>query len=207
MAPAARVRDLTKRRGARDVLAGVAFDIEAGQFALFEGSNGAGKSTLVKCLAGISRPSRGMIEIAGRDPREPSAREALAYLGDTPGLYGELTVEENAGFRIGLRGERLRGELARFGVGAVAGTRVRALSRGERQRAALAIAFASGASVLLFDEPASGLDDAGVASLVEAIAEAKRRGAAVIATAPRATALVADRKLVLANGRLAEESP
>lgn len=148
-------------------LRGVSFEVEAGSITALVGPNGAGKTTLLRAMAALHVPLSGRIEIAGvdaiEDPRE--CHRQVGYLSDFFGLYERLSVEQALLYMAGARG--LRGEAvasaAREAIASVdleqhASKPARTLSRGLRQRLALAMALVHKPRVLLLDEPASGLD-------------------------------------------------
>lgn len=158
-------RGLTRRYGAVRALDGVDLTLGRGDVFLLLGPNGAGKSTLLRALAGLLRPTKGTVAIAGRELRrdDPNARRAIGLLSHQSLLYDELTLRENLELTATLydlpdpRGRALAA-LAEQGLGDRAASRPRHLSRGLLQRAALARALLHRPSLLLLDEPFTGLD-------------------------------------------------
>ncbi len=145
----------------------VTFTVPAGTITALVGPNGAGKSTLLRCLAALDEPVRGSIWIDGIDVRaDPRAcHRRVGYLSDFFGLYEELTVRQSLTYMAGAHGVAAR-EQARAVERAAELLRIRpqldlkasTLSRGLRQRLAIAQAILHRPRVLLLDEPASGLD-------------------------------------------------
>src|SRR5262245_63718651 len=106
MTVALKVAELDKHYGEIRAVEGVSFTVSAGEIIGLVGPNGAGKTTTLRCLAGILRPTRGQIAIAGHDlAREPvEAKRALAFLPDEPKLFEYLTVYEHCNFIARLYG-------------------------------------------------------------------------------------------------------
>lgn len=168
------VDGLYRRFDRRPALANVGFDLVWGSRTLLSGPNGAGKSTLLRVLATLLRPSAGNVTVAGLDVTDQanSVRRLIGYVGHQTYLYGELTVDENLRFYARLYGKsRSKGSLSsaveRLKLGPMLNQRVRTLSRGWRQRAALARALLHDPKILLLDEPDTGLDEAATATLLD----------------------------------------
>jgi ABC-type multidrug transport system ATPase subunit len=146
-------------------LDGVSFSLTSGQTLAIFGPNGAGKTTLLKVLAGLIRPQAGSVRVAG-------GRRAIGWIGHQSHLYEHLTVRENLHFWASLYGvpaarrePRTAEVLGRLGMSDRADQPVWSLSRGLAQRAAIAKALIHDPSVLLLDEPFTGLDLAAAAEL------------------------------------------
>jgi heme exporter protein A len=162
--------------GAVRALDSVSFSVQPGQTLAVFGPNGAGKTTLLKVLAGLIQPQRGRAEVAG-------GRRAIGWIGHQAQLYAALTVRENLRFWASLYDVQLPSDLlTRLGLDEHADRPVRALSRGLVQRVAIARALVHDPTVLLLDEPFTGLD--------RVAAEALSRLLAQHAAAGRATVLV-----------------
>ena len=155
-------------------LRGVGFTLAQGSITALIGPNGAGKTTLLRCLAGLDEPHAGSIRLDGievtQNPR--AAHQRLGFLADHFGLHGELSAERcllHAGACRGLQGavldQRVRQVAEQVGLTAQLSAAAGTLSRGQRQRLALAQAIIHQPAVLLLDEPASGLDPEARASL------------------------------------------
>jgi heme exporter protein A len=207
---------LTKVYGAHAALHDVSLAVPAGAVLTVLGHNGSGKTTLLRLLATLIRPTAGSGRIAGHDlvhDRE-AIRGLIAVVGHGTQLYDDLTAAENLAFVAALDGRRadpelLIGGLARVGLEAQAGTRVRELSSGMRRRVALARAILRRPRVLLLDEPFAGLDHDGVKRLEEYLQAFKADGGtAVVVTHQFGYGLqLADRVAILAGGRLAADEP
>lgn len=153
-----RAEGLAHAFGSVVALDDISFHLTAGQRLAIFGPNGAGKTTLLKVLAGAIRPERGRAVVEG-------GRRAVGWIGHQSHLYGHLSVRENLYFWASLygvprteRGPRAGVLLARLGLGDWADRPARFLSRGLMQRAAIARALMHDPSVLLMDEPFTGLD-------------------------------------------------
>ena len=151
--------------GGAPALRGVDFFLRAGERVVLLGPNGAGKSTLVKILAGLLAPDAGELRVFG-SRLTPGKRRRLGFLfEEAENLYGYLTAWENLLFYGRLAGvpERLLREkalelLARFGLEAARDRLAQNLSRGQKQRLALASTLVQGAEAYVLDEPTLGLD-------------------------------------------------
>jgi ABC-2 type transport system ATP-binding protein len=180
------------------------------------GPNGAGKSTLLRCLAGLSRPLSGKLRVSGVDvldqPREVRAR--IGYMGDFFGLYDELSAAQCLTYTALARGygaTRARDAVARaaerVGLGPEhLGRKAGALSRGLRQRLAIAQAILHEPSVLLLDEPASGLDPEARIALASLFVSLREQGITLLVSSHILAELEAysTHMLLLRDGRIAE---
>ncbi len=131
------------------------------------GANGAGKSTVLKMIAGILKPSSGTIDFDG----QPWTREVLGDIGafiETPPVYGNLTAYENLKVKailLGVKEERIREVLDIVGLADTGKKRAGQFSLGMRQRLGIALALLNEPKLLILDEPANGLDPAGILEL------------------------------------------
>lgn len=186
--PALEVYDLTKRYGDHAVLDNLNLKLPPGSLVGLLGPNGAGKTTLLKSLAGLIKPDKGTIKIAGHDlaTQESEARRYLAYVPDVPNFYVELTVIEHmellarahnamADFRE--KSERL---LRRFGLWEARHQPSFTLSRGMSQKLSICCGFIRPSKVLLLDEPGGTLDIRSVTRLYDALDEYRREGGLAI---------------------------
>jgi len=161
------VTDLTKDYGTVVAVRAVSFSVGKGEIVGFLGPNGAGKSTTLRVLAGFLGATSGRVRIAGHDIAEAplAARRALGYMPESAPLYPEMRVSEYLQFRARLkevprskRASAVGGAMERAGVTHMAGTVIQHLSKGYRQRVALADALVANPPLLILDEPTAGLD-------------------------------------------------
>ncbi len=206
------VRGLVKTFGLKVVLRGLDFHVEQGEFVALLGPNGAGKTTFLRILASLSRPTMGLVSIAGYPlPAQASAvRRILGVVSHQPLLYGDLTAEENLRFYGRLYGvcdleERVDRVLAIVGLEARRRDLVRQFSRGMQQRLAIARAILHDPEVMLFDEPHTGLDQEAAAMLDGVLQEVAARGRTVVMTSHdlERAALLATRVDILSKGKIA----
>src|SRR6266542_3073337 len=173
------VRDLEVRYGNRVALSGVSLEVRTGEVAAVVGGDGAGKTSLLRALAGAVRPTAGTVERPGE--------LQVGYVSAGPGVYGDLTCDENlafAGSAYGLSGrdvaERADALLRRTGLVEARGRLVAQLSGGMRQKLALAVGLLHRPELLVLDEPTTGVDPVSRADLWRLISGAAAAGAAVV---------------------------
>ena len=194
-------RDILIRRGGVPVITIPELAIEHGRVVSLIGPNGAGKSTLLLALASLLKPHQGTIFFHGQpvDSRNSRAayRRKLAMVFQEPLLF-DATVFENVASGLKIRGRSseeinltVEEQLARFGIGQLAGRSARKLSGGEAQRTSLARAFAIRPEIIFLDEPFASLDPPTRDALVDDLHTILRqtRTTAVIATHDRMEAL------------------
>ena len=205
-APLLSCAELTVRRGAREIVREVSFSLRAGEIVALLGPNGAGKSTLLDALAGALPAASGRVERRGR----------VAVALQSPDLARRSVVANVMlalawwGVPRGERGARAREALRAIRADHLAGRPAATLSGGERRRVHLARAIAVRPDVLLLDEPFAGLDAEVRASLFEDALSALRSStrATLVVVHDRAEAwALADRLLILIDGRLVAEGP
>lgn len=202
------LRAVTCVLGGRTVLKRINVEFEAGTISFVEGPNGAGKSSLLGVIGGGLRPIAGEVSYWPAPGSIECLREELGWLGHESRVYRDLTSRENVELAARLSGVDPEAGWARvserLGVGAVAEQPVATLSRGQRQRVALARALVHEPSVVLLDEPVTGLDADGVQCVERLLVEEKRRGAIVIVVnhSPGAAERVGARRIRLEAGRL-----
>lgn len=204
--------ELERRFGDRPVFRRVTWRLGPGEIGVVLGPNGAGKTTLLQILAGLLAPSAGEVRVEGY-PMRPDAREArrfVGYIGHRPVLYPDLTVLENLRLYGQLYGlpaaeaeERALDALHGDGLEWVAGRPVRELSRGTLQRVEVVRALLHRPSLLLWDEPFTGLDPVAADRLEAALAGHRARGgtAVVVLHDVERALRLADRVLMLAGGQ------
>jgi ABC-2 type transport system ATP-binding protein len=215
-----RARALAHSYGRLEALAGLTLDVKPGECVALIGANGSGKSTAVRIISGLLTPTAGSVTVDGADPHvEPEAeqaRAALALVPDNPLLYDDLTVMEHlelVGIAHGVGDDelvtRIPELLARLGLEERRDFLPRELSRGMRQKTALACALIRPAQVLLLDEPVVGLDPPSQHLLAELLAEAKSAGVAVVFTTHQLAFAdgLADRAVVLQEGVVLDTGP
>ncbi len=204
------VEALTKLYGEFVAVNELGFEVKAGEVMGLVGPNGAGKTTTLRCLSGIIPPSRGGIRICGHDlGQEPiAAKRELAFFPDEPRLFDYLTVEQHLAFvaRIyQVKGyepvaDRLLEELEIAGKkNALPGE----LSRGMKQKLAIACGLVHAPRVIYFDEPLTGLDPLGIRRMKDSISQRAREGAAIIISSHLLHLVeeICSHILILKNGR------
>ncbi len=187
------VRDLRYRypRSGRWAVQGVSFGFGRGEFAALIGGNGAGKTTVAKQLAGLLRPTEGMVMVDGQDiSREPLARLSgtVGYLFQDPDYQIVCnSVFDEAGFGLKVKklpsdriAELVHAHLLKVGLSHLADRHPYSLSRGQRQRLALASILIREPRVLVVDEPTTALDYRETIQMMEILAEFRQKGGTVI---------------------------
>ncbi|MGH7227716.1 MAG: ABC transporter ATP-binding protein [Nitrospiraceae bacterium] len=202
--------------GDRQVLQGVSFEVQPGETKVILGGSGSGKTTILRLILGLFRPDRGSIRVAGQeitDLREqdlPEIRQNMAMVFQGAALFDSLTVRENVGYRFW--------EQARFSEERINQTVLESLqfvgleeaidkmpadlSGGMRKRVGIARALASGAKILLYDEPTAGLDPINSFMICRLILRLKTKGVTqVVVTHDLDIAFrVADRIVMIQDG-------
>jgi len=203
------VQGITRNFGATVALRGITAEFSAGEVTTLEGHNGSGKSTLLAIIGTLIAPTAGRVHYGDEVNVTNRIRREIGWVSHETHCYPDLSAEENVRLAAGLYGvEReaaWKRASARFGIGSFAGAPVRQLSRGQRQRVALGRALVHEPSLLLLDEPTTGLDADGLERLLSAVAEEAARGCIVIFVTHDhgVAARVANRRLYLQQGRLA----
>jgi len=194
----------------------VSFSLEAQTITALVGPNGAGKTTLLRCLAGLDTPFAGRVHVAGLDvlsePRQSHRR--MGFLADTFGLYDELSVEKCLLYRaaaLGLpvveQGGAARLSAQRLALSERFKQKVGTLSRGLRQRLAIAETIVHHPEVLLLDEPASGLDPEARVGLAETLRRLRDEGMTIVVSSHILSELedYSTHMLILRGGRLVDQ--
>jgi ABC-2 type transport system ATP-binding protein len=181
------VDGLTKLYGDFPAVRELSFNVAGGEVLGLVGPNGAGKTTTIRAIAGIIAPSRGRIRVAGHDMRdEPvAAKSVLAFIPDEPHLFDYLTVEEHLLFvgrlyRVLDARARLEPLLEELELLPRRRALPPELSRGMKQKLAIACGLLHSPSALLLDEPLTGLDPVGIRRMKATIIRRAAEGAAVI---------------------------
>jgi ABC-2 type transport system ATP-binding protein len=194
LAPAAiEVSHLSKVFGGRTAVSDVSFSVASGEVFGFLGPNGAGKTTTVRILGTLISPTSGSAVVAGIPVGAAGAaeiRRRIAVMPESPGLYLRLTVSENLEYYARLYGvprrrERMTEALAAVGLAGRAHDLAGSLSKGLRQRAALARSLLNEPAVMFLDEPTSGLDPVAAHEVHGLIAGLRDRGVTVFLTTHR----------------------
>jgi ABC-2 type transport system ATP-binding protein len=199
----------------RRALADVSLTIERGTITALVGPNGAGKTTLLNCIAALALPAAGHVRVDGIDvhaaPRKAHAR--MGYLADFFGLYSELSVRRCLDHRaraLGIPHDRRAAAIAkaaeRLGIADRLKERAGTLSRGLRQRLAIAQSIIHEPPLVLLDEPAAGLDPAARLSLSAVIRDLQASGMTLVVSSHILAELqdYSSHMLVIDNGRVVE---
>ncbi|GIX14049.1 MAG: ABC transporter ATP-binding protein [Paracoccaceae bacterium] len=199
------------------VLRGVSLRLESGSLTAIIGPNGAGKSTLIKAVAGLVPVTAGRVLLGERDITglRPDLMQGLgiAYVPQTDNVFRSLTIRENLALvlrRAPDRARRLAQTLAMFPpLAERPGLRAGALSGGQRQMLAMAMALAIGPSVMLLDEPSAGLSPKAAAEVLELARGLTGRGVSILLVEQnvREALRLADHCYILAEGRNQIDGP
>ncbi len=208
--PAVQARGLTKRYADVAALDDLTLDVAPGEVLGYLGPNGAGKTTTIRLLLGLARPTAGRAEIFGVDvTADPVAtHERLAYVPGEAALWPQLTGAETLHLlaRVHGRTDTAYRDLLVKRFDFDPSKKVRAYSKGNRQKVNLIAAFASRADLLVLDEPTSGLDPLMEQAFRESVQEARDAGQAVFLSSHVLSEVEAlcDRVAILRAGRLVE---
>lgn len=184
--PSLQARDLVRAFGARRAVNGVSLTLQPGDCLALFGPNGAGKTTLLRMLGGLLRPTAGSAAIDGIAlPGGESVRGRVGLVSHQTMLYDALTARENVEFSARMYGvgnprEAASEVLEQLDATSFADVRVQSLSRGMQQRVSVARAIVHQPSVLLADEPFTGLDTAGAAALTAMLGVLRDAGATIV---------------------------
>jgi heme exporter protein A len=187
--PVINVQNMVKRFGPKTVLSGVNFKVASGEFVALLGPNGAGKTTFLRILSSLVRPSFGEVLLEGyKLPGQASSvRSRLGVVSHLPLLYGDLSAEENLHFYARLydladANSRVQAVLHQIGLSARRKDLVRAFSRGMQQRLAIGRAILHDPTILLLDEPHTGLDQEASEMLDTVLKQVTGSGRTVVMT-------------------------
>ncbi len=203
---------LRKSFGAIHAVAGVSFDIAAGEVVGLLGPNGAGKTTTMRMITGYLPPDAGVATVDGIPVAEEAveARRRIGYLPENAPLYTDQEVVESLLYVAALRGiapaeraGRLEEMIATCGLSAVIGRRIGELSKGFRQRVGLAQAMIHRPPILILDEPTSGLDPNQIVEIRDLIREIGRSRTVVLSThILQEVEATCSRALIISSGKL-----
>ncbi len=184
-----RVHNVHKSFAALQVLRGIDFDIQEGEYTALLGQNGAGKTTLLRIIASLSRPTSGEVSINefSLPKQAEQVRRQMGVVSHDPFLYGDLTAEENLKFYGKLNNlenlqERVLLVLEQVDLSVRRYDLVRTFSRGMQQRLALARALLHEPDLLLLDEPFSGLDFKSSQNLTDLLNGLHAKGTTILMT-------------------------
>lgn len=206
---------VTKSYGGFDAIRDAGFRLHAGESVALVGHNGAGKTTMIKLMLGLIRPTAGQVRVLGEDPAAGAfaARLRLGYLPEHVSFNMALTGAETLRFYARLK-QAPAGHVAelleRVGLAEAAKRRVGTYSKGMRQRLGLAQALLGQPSVLLLDEPTTGLDPALRQSFYDVLEHLRQEGATILMSSHALTELetkvgrviIANRGRVIADGSI-----
>jgi ABC-2 type transport system ATP-binding protein len=205
---------LTKTFGQVRAVDSVNLRVKPGEIYGFIGLNGAGKTTTIRALLGLIRPSAGSVQVLGQavGPNGRGPWRRVGHMVEAPAAYPELTVRENLEIARRLQGIRDKNAtervIERLGLAAYADRKAGVLSTGNLQRLGLARALLHDPELLILDEPANGLDPAGVVEIRELVARlAREKGVTVFMSSHILTEVdrLATRIGIIHKGRLIEE--
>ena len=209
---------LVKIYGGRAVVNGVDLHIRPGEIVGVLGPNGAGKTTTFYMVVGLVRPNGGRVIFKGQDvtdyPMYRRARMGMGYLPQEESIFRKLTVEENImaileTTSLSKRERRARCDelLSQFGIEHVAKQQALTLSGGEKRRLTIARSLVSNPSLLMLDEPFSGVDPIAVADVQQIIVDLRKTGLAILITDHnvRETLSIVDRAYLVFEGRIESE--
>ncbi len=213
-------RHLIKSYGGRRVVNEVNVTMSQGEIVGLLGPNGAGKTTTFNMIVGIVKPDAGSILLGGKDlarlPLYKRARAGLGYLTQDTSIFRKLTVEQNImaileTTRLTRNQQRARLEklLDELTIGHLAKNHAYTLSGGERRRVEIARALAIEPSIMMLDEPFSGVDPKSVEELQDIIRQMRERGLGVLMTdhSVRETLSVTDRSYIIHEGTILFHGP
>lgn len=182
--------DISKKFNTTDALSGVSFDVHEGEILGLLGENGAGKSTLLRIISTMLRPTSGTAVVNGYDiiknPKEVRKTVGILF-GSEVGLYERLTARENIEYFAQLNGmtkndsdKRINYLIERFSFSDYADKQVGTFSKGMKQKVAIARSIVHDPSVMLFDEPESGLDFKAAKIVFDFMETCKSEGKSII---------------------------
>jgi lipopolysaccharide export system ATP-binding protein len=210
-----RTENLVKSYKGRTVVNDVSIRIGRGEIVGLLGPNGAGKTTSFYMVVGVIRPDSGKIFFRGEDitklPMHERARLGIGYLSQEPSIFRKLTVEENVMAILETldipqreRDLRLRRLLNELDITSLAKNKAYTLSGGERRRLEITRALVTNPSLLLLDEPFSGVDPIAVFEVQKILERLKAQGLSILLTdhSVRETLAITDRSYLLYEGKI-----
>ena len=209
------ITDLSKRYGSVVALDGATFSVRPGRLVGFLGPNGAGKTTTMRCIFGLARPDRGTVHWNGK-PIDREARLRFGYMPEQRGLYPRMKVGEQLSYfaqQHGLSAGAAKAATARWleglGLADRIGSKLEALSHGNQQRVQLGAALVHDPELLVLDEPFSGLDPIGIATMTEILRERAAAGVGVVFSSHQLDLVedVCEDVVIIARGRIVAHGP
>ncbi len=213
--PLLHTEGLVKIYNGRSVVNGVDINVKKGEIVGLLGPNGAGKTTTFYMIVGLVRPNGGSVHFQNADvtsmPMYKRARHGMGYLPQEESIFRKLTVEENilailetTGANKKERKERCEELLTRFGIDHIAKNEALTLSGGEKRRLTIARSLVTNPSLLMLDEPFSGVDPIAVHDVQQIIQDLRDQGLAILITDHnvRETLNIVDRAYLIFEGRV-----
>jgi len=211
---------LVKVYGGRSVVNGVDINVRRGEIVGLLGPNGAGKTTSFYMIVGLVRPNSGRVLFDGQDvtrmPMFRRARSGMGYLPQEESVFRKLTVEQNimailemTNLSRAQRKARCEELLHQFGIEHIAKNAALTLSGGEKRRLTIARSLVTSPSLLMLDEPFSGVDPIAVFDVQQIISNLREAGLAILITDHnvRETLAIVDRAYLIFEGRVESEGP
>ena len=218
--PILRTEKLVKKYGGRSVVNGVDIHLKRGEIVGLLGPNGAGKTTSFYMIAGLVRPNAGRVIFDGEDvtgyPMYRRARMGMGYLPQEESIFRKLTVEENLMAILEMlpinkrqRKERCEELLSQFGIEHVARQEALTLSGGEKRRLTIARSLVTNPSLLMLDEPFSGVDPIAVYDVQQIVQNLRDSGLGILITDHnvRETLNIVNRAYLIHEGKVISEGP
>jgi len=206
--------DVSKDFGRIIALRQVKLSVEVGEFVSILGRNGAGKTTLLNIISGISKPSRGTVKLFGANPSLTDNKSKLAVISHEMFLYANLTALENLEYyatiyAVPAMHDKIAAVLSSVELTHRRFDLVGTFSRGMMQRLTIARALLHEPSLLLLDEPFTGLDQHAIAMLTSLLLEQKERGRTILLTTHdlHTASKLSDRYVVLEKHRITQDGP
>jgi ABC-2 type transport system ATP-binding protein len=202
--------DLAKRYGPVLALDGATFRADPGRIVGFLGPNGAGKTTTMRCIFGLARPDRGDVRWKGA-PVDRDARLRFGYMPEQRGLYPRMRVAEQLSYfgqQHGMSGKAANAAagrwLERMGLADRTKSKLEELSHGNQQRVQLATALVHDPELLVLDEPFSGLDPIGIATMTDVVRERAAAGVGVVFSSHQLDLVedICEDVVIIARGRI-----
>ena len=211
-----RIEGASRSFGDVKAVDGLSLALNAGEVMGFLGTNGAGKTTTIKMMLGLLRPTEGSVSVLGGDPTDPSVRAKIGYMPEVAYYYPYLNARELLSFYGGICGmdaktvrERADELLEAVGLADAAKRPLKTYSKGMLQRAGVAQALLNDPSLLVLDEPFTGLDPLARIHFRELMRSLRDRGKSIFFSSHELgeTELLCDKVAVMKNGRAVYQGP